>query len=219
MKVGVDSVLLGAWADTTGKQRILDIGTGTGLLALMAAQRTETAVIDAVEIDGEACLQAQQNISGSPWTKRIRVICDDFGNFAANCTDFYDLIITNPPFFTASLKSSDEKRSIARHNDHLHYSDIVKEAKKLLTVGGLLAMVLPPREASLLVEVARHEGLHVRRELKVQSRSDKPVYRNFIELSDTECLPEEETLCIEMAGKEDFTEEYKNLTRDFYLKF
>ena len=103
MKVGVDSVLLGAWANIEGVSHVLDVGTGTGLLALMMAQRIPDAVIDAVEIDKETCRQALENVVGSPWAERIKIICDDFRNFANQCGDRYDLIICNPPFFTASF--------------------------------------------------------------------------------------------------------------------
>ncbi len=219
MKVGVDSVLLGAWVGVHGVSRILDVGTGTGLLALMLAQRVPGANIDAVEIDEDACRQARQNVLNSPWKEHIQVTCDDFRNFADQCTTRYDLIISNPPFFTASLKSVDEKRNVARHNDSLPPSDLLKGAKKLLASRGNLAVILPSVQGRLFAEEASAYGLSVKRILNIQSLPSKPSYRMLVELSNVnEELPvDEQTLCIENDGNTGFTDEYKNLTKDFYL--
>ena len=227
MKVGVDSVLLGAWACVdhlsfvTGSPslRILDVGAGTGLLALMMAQRYPDAVIDAVEIDREAYRQASENVADSPWCPRIRVICDDFINFSENCPFHYDLIISNPPYFTASLKPQDTQRNIARHNDSLPHRSLLAESAKLLTPAGILAIVLPPAEALTLIDEAANYGFFVKRTLHVQSLPSKPVYRMLLEMSKTEHPQNSQTLYIEKADRSDFTDEYKQLTKDFYLKF
>ena len=219
MKVGVDSVLLGAWADVDHACRILDVGTGTGLLALMMAQRNAEAVVDAVEIDTDACRQARQNIAGGPWPERIRVVCDDFRNFADTCSFRYDLIICNPPFFTDSLKSTDEKRNAARHNDSLPHSDLLSGAAKLLAPSGRLAVVLPPAEARLLIDKAKAYTLFPRRILEVSSFAGKPPRIMLVELSRYVCPADEKTLYIEKVDRSDYTDEYKNLTKAFYLKF
>ena len=231
MKVGVDSVLLGAWtcvdysslATCHLSVRILDVGAGTGLLALMTAQRYPDAMIDAVEIDREAYQQAIENIADSPWNSRIRVVCDDFIHYAKQCALRYDLIICNPPYFTASLKPQDTKRNIARHNDSLPHRSLLDGSAKLLTPAGVLAIVLPPAETSTVIHEAATYGLFVKRTLHVQSLPSKPVYRILVELSKTpplSCEEEsEERLCIEKADKSDFTDEYKQLTKEFYLKF
>ena len=260
MKVGVDSVLLGAWVDVDSATRILDTGSGTGLLALMMAQRYPDAVIDAVEIDEDAHQQAIENVTNSPWSNRIRLCCNDFFDFADNCPSRYDLIISNPPYFTASLKPSDIKRNIARHNDRLPIRRFVAEATKLLTPNGMMAVVLPPAEASELIDEAESCNLLVKRTLHVQTIPSKPVSRIHVELSKTprgylksghcgldpqshenitseyqeiagqarndkmkkkayETALSGEKLCIEKADRSDYTDEYKDLTKGFYLKF
>ena len=226
MKVGVDGVLLGAWAcmdrlfpPPSRPPFILDVGAGTGLLSLMLAQRYPDATIDAVEIDRDACRQAIENAADSPWNHRIRVICDDFINYAEHCPLRYDLIISNPPYFTASLKPTDAKRNIARHNDSLPHRNLLSGSAKLLAPSGLLAFVLPPAEALTLMNDAAIYGLFVKRTLQVQSLPSKPVYRILAELSKTEHPRNDQTLCIEKADRSDYTDEYKQLTKDFYLKF
>ncbi len=219
MKVGVDSVLLGAWASADQPARILDVGTGTGILALMMAQRYPETMVDAVEIDHETCQQVLENVENSPWSDRTRVICDDFRNYAEHCSLHYDLVISNPPYFTASLKPSDTKRDVARHNDSLPHRHLLSESAKLLTDAGVLAVVLPPAEALVLIDEATARNLFVKRVLHVQSVPSKPAYRMLVEFSKTECLLEERTLCIEQTDRSDYTDEYKQLTKEFYLKF
>ncbi len=219
MKVGVDGVLLGAWANTEHTDRILDVGTGTGLLALMLAQRTTGTVIDAMEIDLDACRQATENVTESPWAERIQVTCVDFRNFVNHCPFRYNLIVCNPPYFIASLKPTDEKRSTARHNDSLPHRDLIAGSVQLLVPGGRLAVILPPVEAYKFINEATMHGLHAIRLCRVQSLPSKDPYRILFELSDSGTATEETTLCIEKDDRTDFTEEYKQLTREFYLKF
>jgi len=219
MKVGIDSVLLGAWVGVDHFVRIVDVGSGTGLLALMMAQRYPDAVIDAVEIDGEAYRQTIENVTNSPWRSRIRVICDDFNHYVEHCSLRYDLIISNPPYFTASLKPSDEKRNIARHNDSLPHCRLLAGSVKLLTPAGIMAVVLPRAEAVKFIDEAVVNSLFVKRMLYVQSLPSKPVYRMLVELSKTEYSRDEQTLYIEKADRSDVTDEYRQLTKEFYLQF
>ena len=223
MKVGVDSVLLGAWIDTNHVSRILDVGTGTGLLALMMAQRYPEALIDAVEIDKDACLQAVENVENSIWRNRIQVICTDFADYVEDCTSRYDMIISNPPYFTASLKPQDKKRDIARHNDSLPHSLLLAGSAKLLSPAGVLAVVLPPAEALTFIGKALSCNLFVKRTLHVQTVPSKPVYRMLVELSPTPFqaieINTENRICIEKADRTDYTDAYKQLTKDFYLNF
>ena len=219
MKVGVDSVLLGAWADANNAVRILDVGTGTGLLALMMAQRNPNVLIDAVEIDAETCRQAYENVINSPWSNRIRIICDDFLRFADHCPFRYDLLISNPPYFTASLKPMDGKRDVARHNNSLPHLRLLTGSAKVLRPSGVLTVVLPTAEAIALIDEAATCGLFVKRTLHVQSLPSKPVSRMLVELSKTKYPSDEKTLCIEKDDRSDFTGEYKYLTKEFYLKF
>jgi tRNA1Val (adenine37-N6)-methyltransferase len=219
MKVGVDSVLLGAWADVSRAARILDVGTGTGLLALMLAQRNATASIEAVEIDRTACLQARQNVADSPWPNRIRIICDDFRDFARQGATGYDLIISNPPYFTNSLKPNDARRSLARHNDQLPLPDLLACSARLLAPEGSIAVVLPPTEADLLLHKAIELGLFVQRLLRIRSFPSKIPHRVLIELSQKKTAGAEQVLSIENDTRDDFTPAYKELTQNFYLKF
>jgi len=223
MKVGVDSVLLGAWAEADHVSRILDVGAGTGLLSLMMAQRYPDALIDAVEIDHEACRQANENVEESVWSSRIRVTCADFTDYVEDCAYRYDLVISNPPYFTASLKPQDKKRDVARHNDSLPHRLLLAGSAKLLTPAGMLAVVLPPAEALSFIAEAATYNLLVRRMLHVQTVPSKPVYRILVELSKTPPhFPEtdsERRLCIEKPDRSDYTDAYKQLTKEFYLKF
>lgn len=217
MKVGVDSVLLGSWACVNHAVRILDVGAGTGLLSLMMAQRYPDAVIDAVEIDREASQQAIENCTNSPWSNRIRVICDNFIQYAAHCSLHYDLIVSNPPYFTASLQPVDAKRNIARHNDCLPHNCLLAGSARLLAPAGVLAIVLPPADAMRLIDKAAEYDLFVKRTLHVQSLPAKPVYRIHVELSKKEYSRDDQVLCIEKTDRSGTTDAYKQLTKDFYL--
>ncbi|MDR1666658.1 MAG: methyltransferase [Bacteroidales bacterium] len=218
MKVGEDGVLLGAWTNVLQAKRILDVGTGTGLLALMLAQRQPSAQIDAVDIDAAACMQARQNIADSPWKERISVVCDDFGHFARYSAARYDLIVSNPPYFSHSLKSPDRQRSLARHADSLSLSVLTDGAARLLSADGKIAVVLPATEARAWAEKYLSLGWSACRMLHVRTTPSKPFSRLLLELSRTETSLTENKLTVK-NGTDSFTDEYKALTRAFYLKF
>ncbi|MDR2037105.1 MAG: methyltransferase [Bacteroidales bacterium] len=219
MKVGVDSVLLGAWVDVSHVSRVLDVGTGTGLLALMMAQRIPETYIDAVEIDEEACAQARRNVEESPWNKHITVTCGDFRKYEYPTGINYDLVICNPPFFIRSFKSEDKKRNLARHNDTLSHEDLLSASMKLLSSDGIVAVVLPATEARLFLETAASHGLYPKRQLQIQSYPSKPPHRLLLELSKTNGSVESSILSIENHERTDFTDAYKEMTREFYVKF
>jgi tRNA1Val (adenine37-N6)-methyltransferase len=146
MKVGTDGVLLGAWAPLATARRILDIGTGTGLIALMAAQRAPQAVIEAVEIEAEATAQAEANVAASAWGDRIHIHHTDFEQYAAAEAErggTFDVIVSNPPFFTETLKSADAGRAMARHADSLPFAQLMAGSARLLTPDGALALIYP----------------------------------------------------------------------------
>jgi tRNA1Val (adenine37-N6)-methyltransferase len=143
MKVGTDGVLLGAWVPLEGARRILDVGSGTGLIALMLAQRAPEADITAVEIDQDACLQSVENIQQSPWFKRLKVVNTDFRHFSQGDDGLFDLIVTNPPYFVGSQPSSGEARSIARHTTLLGYNELIEGVVRRLKPEGRLALILP----------------------------------------------------------------------------
>lgn len=217
MKVGTDGVLLGAWADVRCCRKILDIGTGTGLIALMLAQRC-TAGADAIDIDTDACNQAVKNVADSPFAGRIRVIQADFASYAAGCTDKYDLIVSNPPYFIDSLKCPDGKRNLARHTDTLLLADLIKGSGKLLTTNGRIALILPFEQLHILLTIAKENQLYPCRRTDVLPLPGALPKRLLIELSlQQQIPPPSDTLVIEEA-RHQYTEAYTALTKDFYLK-
>lgn len=218
MKVGTDAVLLGAWADTSFCRNILDIGTGTGIIALMLAQRSQ-ATVEAIDIDKEACVQATENAAASPYTERIKVIhasCADFA--ASNQQKRYDLIVSNPPYFINSLKCPDNKRTVARHTDTLLLSDLIREAQTLLSPSGRIALVLPYERLEEVKALASANHLYICRQTDVIPTPGAAPKRLLVELSTTEeNIKNRDTLTIEEA-RHQYTPEYIALTKEFYLK-
>ena len=216
MKVGADSVILGAWADITGADSILDIGTGTGLLALMMAQRSDAKII-AIEIDETAYKEALSNVESSPCPKKISVLHSSFQDFAEKGTTEFDLIISNPPYFENSSQPEDHRRRNARHNDELPFADLINGSLKLLSEKGKLSLILPVNIAQGFCKLAMDSGLYINRTLWVRHRPGKPFHRQFMEFSKKETTIDKSVLVIE--DQNEFTEDYKNLTREFYLAF
>lgn len=223
MKVGTDGVLLGAWVDVTGVRSALDVGTGTGLIALMIAQRKEeesgTALrIDALDIDASAVRQAQINAEASPFSGKIEVHHRPFTAYAAGCDRQYDLIVSNPPYFSRSLKCPDKKRSTARHDDSLPLSELLEGARRLLGPAGRVALILPADSYEELKKQTVARSLHLIRETFVYPVGNGRPKRILAELA--ACAPERVergSLAIE-TPQHVYTEEYKALTKDFYLK-
>ena len=216
MKVGVDSVILGAWVKINDANTILDVGTGTGLLALMMAQRSN-AMITAIEIDDLAYREAISNIQVSPWPDKIRVINSSFQDFAEKCTTEFDHIVSNPPYFENSSQPEDHRRRNARHNDELPFGDIINGSLKLLSEKGKLSVILPENIANGFCKVAMDSGLYINRTLMVRHRPGKPFHRQLMEFSKKETTIDKSVLLIE--DQNEYTEDYKNLTREFYLAF
>jgi len=219
MKVGVDGVLLGAWADTTNAEQILDIGTGTGLIALMMAQRNSLARIDAIEVDPKAFQEAMLNIQQSPWSDRIQPEMCPFQDFAEQTSMKYDLIVSNPPFFANGIKAPLENRAQARHTDSLPLDVLISEAANLLGKNGKIAIVHPVESLQEIQQLAISNKLWISRICRVKPNPLKPDFRVLVELTNTECATKEENLMIEFENHFDYTPEYKELTKDFYLKF
>lgn len=219
MKVGMDGVLLGSWTDASKIASILDIGTGTGLIALMMAQKNSNAHIDAIEIDPEAFDEAIQNIQQSPWSERIHAEYCSFQEFAEQTSQKYDLIVSNPPFFTNSLKAPLQNRAQARHSDSLPLDILISGAANILSEKGRITLVLPIESLTKIEQLAELHGLFISRLCRVKPNPQKPDFRILIEISKVECTIQEEHLMIEFEKHHDYTPEYKALTRDFYLKF
>lgn len=215
MKVGTDGVLLGAWVSLRGDEaHILDVGTGSGVIALMLAQRTTDSVIVGIDIDAPSVEDASDNFKKSPWASRMAAFHTDF---AAMQQFPYELIVSNPPYFVNSLKAPDARRSDARHTDCLPYAALVRGAAANTAPTGRLAVVLPAEESGLFAAQAREAGFHLSHICRVRTTAKKPFKRCLMEFSKNECEPLEEQLTIQ--GESDFTPEYKSLTKDFYLKF
>ena len=216
MKVGTDGVLLGAWT-TVGPTTasVLDVGTGTGLIALMIAQRNPEATIDAIEIDANACVQATENIGNSPFRDRINVIHRSFTEYTT--TKKYDLIISNPPFFAHSLKSPNEKRNLARHNETLPLRGLIEQAAGMLVANGRIAIILPVALSKTLDFILATHRLFQLRRTDVIPIAGTNAKRFLIELS-PQNLPGKTTDTLILSGIErQRTHEYRELLKDFYL--
>lgn len=220
MKVGTDSVLLGAWVSPNGSKTILDIGTGTGVIALMLAQKS-AADITAIDIDENAVIQAKQNIENSGFPNKITVELISLQHFSKKENQSkFNLIVSNPPYFQQSFKSSDEKRSHARHADVLPFEELLDGVKKLLDEKGKFCLILPRIEAEQFTVLAEKKGLFLSKLLRVKSRTDKELAKRHLmqfEFKQTEFS--EDTLTIEEEVRHQYTREYKELTKDYYINF
>ncbi|HKJ42406.1 MAG TPA: methyltransferase [Sunxiuqinia sp.] len=214
MKVGIDGVLLGAWANLAEASSILDIGTGTGLLALMAAQRSD-AEIEAVELEPDAAAEAQFNVDESPWSSHLSVHVCAIQDFET--TKRYDHIISNPPFFENGSTSVDLKRKQARHVVALTMQELLVKSKSLLNTHGKISLILPAEKEERLLILASQLNLIPVRLCRVAPDETKKAHRILVELSD-ELKPVESTqLTIRDGASGEFSMEYRDLTSDFYL--
>lgn len=218
MKVGTDGVLVGAWSRLSDADRILDIGTGTGLIAVMAAQRAPHARITAIEIDGACVAQARENAASSPWGGRIEVLETPLQGFFP--AERFDAIVSNPPYFEESLLPPDERRTVARHTCSLSFAELAQGAARLLSDNGRFSLILPAVEAGRFVSAARGL-LYVCRRCEVWTTPSSGVRRVMLEMAaqPPKQLPETGRLVIEDGEEARYSREYRALTRDFYLKF
>ncbi|GAB3745581.1 tRNA1(Val) (adenine(37)-N6)-methyltransferase [Spirosoma pomorum] len=219
MKVCTDACVLGAWSGLADipNVRILDIGTGTGLLALMAAQRNATALIDAVEIDPVAAGQATENVAASPFADRVTVSNARIQDFEP--AQRYDHILTNPPFYTNHLRSPNAAVNRALHTDELSFSDLLTAVNRLLKPGGQWWVLLPPYEAGQLAKLARSYNLLPVRRLALQHHEQKPVFRILTGFAYKQNTCQDETLAVYELDGRTYTNAFQHLLRDFYLIF
>lgn len=218
MKVGTDGVLLGAWALVDEATNILDIGTGTGLIAVMLAQRTANAQIHGVEIEEASYGQAVENMQASPWADRLQAFHTPIQEFRIEHQGKYDLIVSNPPFFTGGNLSFSEDRNTVRHTIKLSHKDLLSAVRGLLSAKGKFCLILPYIEGLRFCELAATYQLYCTRMTEVHPKAEKPVERLLLQLEKTRKPQEVDQLVIQHEKRNDWTIEYQELTRDFYLK-
>ena len=214
MKVGTDGLLLGAWAQ--GGKRVLDIGTGTGLIALMMAQRFPDAHVDAIDIDADAASQAEANACRSPFADRVAVRCVSLQEYVAERK--YDSIVCNPPFFAQSLQSPDSKRTLARHSIALPFDDLFHHSRRLMSENGVLSIVVPSDALSQIETAAVMNNLFLVRRCLVRTTRKKPARRLLLSFSQKPLPFHDEEGVIQEAVNEP-SEWYRNITCDFLLKY
>ena len=234
MKVGTDGVLLGAWCplpltatpsplhpthDNDTPYTVLDIGTGSGLIALMLAQRLLPTIprltIDAIDMDADAVSQAQYNFEQSPWAKHLHAHQTSLQDWQSQTK--YDLIVSNPPYFQASLKNPDNQRATARHTDTLSYRELIVNSARLLHTNGTLALVLPIESKDEILALAQENGLYPTHTTHVHSKPGKPAKRLLIALSAQRLIASSPTTFYIESENAPRSEEYKRLTETFYL--
>ena len=216
MKVGTDGVLLGAWTKTPNGT-VLDIGSGTGLISIMIAQQNPNCLIDAVDIDKNAFLQTKTNAENCNWNNRITAYHTSLQDF--NPDKKYQLIVSNPPFFVNATKAESISKNTARHTDELSFNDLLKNVAKLLSPDGIFSVVLPTSAKIEFCNLATNHQLNLNRICEVKPNLTKPAKRILMEFSFTHTLLISEYLIIETEKRHHYTEEYRNLTKDFYLNF
>lgn len=218
MKVGTDAVLLGSWVQPKNPKKILDIGTGTGVIALMIAQKTD-GEIDAIEIDENAFEQASENVSASKWKGRVHVHHTSLQDFSKNAIHKYDLIVSNPPYFVGSFKSNAEARNSARHADQLPFTDLIKGVLNLLDNDGVFCVIMPVNEGYKLRELAAANNLFLTHLMLVKTKKEKTEKRFLMQFEKQNKKLIETELIIEKNDRHAYTADYIELTKDYYLYF
>lgn len=217
MKVNTDGVLLGAWINLDGAKTVLDVGAGTGLISLMVAQRSD-AIITGIEIEKNAAEEAAQNVQNSHWKNRVSILHSSFQDFVSTTQIKYDVIVTNPPFFSNSVKNTNPHLSLARHNHLLPFEDIIEGAKKLLVENGKLSLILPFDSAHEFIKKAWEENLFLTRLTEVKPFHEKQPNRSLMELGKQKLDLQKNQMSVFDGTRKDYSEEFKLLASDFYLK-
>ncbi|WBX73303.1 methyltransferase [Tenacibaculum pacificus] len=221
MKIGTDAVLLGAWC-SLGEypDTLLDIGSGTGVISLMLAQRSDAMTVDAVEIDEEAYEQTVANFEESPWGDRLFCYNSSFTDFAqeiAEEEEQYDVIVSNPPFYTDTYETASEARNKARFTSSLSFEELVKGVAEILSKKGIFSVIIPFKEEANFVSLALKSKLFLNKVCHVKGNEVSEIKRSLLAFSFNERVIEKETLIIEKE-RHQYTDAYINLTKYFYLK-
>ena len=218
MKIGTDAVMLGAWANIKHyPNSILDIGSGTGIIALMLAQRSNAELIDAIEIDESAYEQCVENFENSPWSDRLFCYHASLEEFTDEVDAKFDVIISNPPFYTDDFKSENTKRDLARFSDAMPFEHLIKSVSKLLSEDGKFSVIIPYKEEESFINFASKINLFLNRILHVRGNPNSETKRSLLEFSFSKTEIKTEELTIE-EGRHNYTNDYVNLAKDFYLK-
>ena len=218
MKIGTDAVLLGAWTSVNQEPfSVLDIGAGSGVIALILAQRSNAELIDAIEIADDAYEQCTENFENSSWNDRLFCYHTSLKEFAEEINDKYDLIVSNPPFYSDDYKSDDKQRALARFEDALPFSHLLESVSNLLSKNGVFSVVLPFKEEEKFIALATKSRLFSNRILRVKGNPSSEIKRSLMQFSFTEYEVEIDELIIE-TERHQYTQDYINLTKDFYLK-
>ena len=218
MKVGTDGVLLGAWTNIDPAQRALDIGTGTGLVALMLAQRHPALEIDGIEIDAPSFSEAKVNAACSPWSDRVNIIKGKVQDLPDSRHLAYDLIVSNPPYFSAGTLPPAEGRHQARHNSRLTPAQLLKAVRDLLKRDGRFSVILPTLEGASFTDLAKNCGFFLSRKTAFYAKKNKPQERWLIEFTRKPTAQVGLTELVQYDENGDWSTSYKNLTQGFYLK-
>lgn len=216
MKVGTDGVLLGAWANCSDAKNILDIGSGTGLLALMCAQRSHAQIIG-IEIDAAAAKQANENAERSIFRDRIKIVHQDLLNFVDENKQLFEYIICNPPYFESSSTLTKDNRKLARQQFSLNYENLIDSCYKLLSDSGKCGIIFPFGHENKILQFLQNIGLHVVRKTTVYPASGKPPKRILMEFSKMAQTIIVNSLTIESGIRHDYSDDFKALTKDFYI--
>ena len=218
MKINTDGVLLGAWVDVAKKSKVLDIGTGSGVIAMMLAQRCASAKVVGVEVDESSCTEASANMAACPWCDSLVAVQESIQDYARTTRDQFDLIVSNPPFFTGGTLSSTQMKTDVRHTTKLPHTDLLRAAFSLLTPDGDFSVILPHIEGLRFIELAEQSRLYANRITEVTSLPEKPIERLLINFTKIASECKTDRLAIRKSP-EQFSDDYVELTRPFYLKF
>jgi tRNA1Val (adenine37-N6)-methyltransferase len=216
MKVGTDAVLLGAWTECGNAKKILDVGTGTGVLALMLAQKSE-ATIWAIDIDKDSFIDAKENVYQSKWNDRLKVLNISMQEFTKENSNDFDVIISNPPYFTDAYKAKELSRNTARHTDELPFDQLIECVVKLLSEDGHFFSILPYNEAIQFKNMAAKNNLYLIKSTRVKTKPEKEPKRLLMMYSRKQQIQIEDELVIELDERHHYTQQYINLTKDYYL--